>query len=116
VKKKNKISVIAFTPVIASTLATTSTLTVAEVLTSFIRKKGKSEMEDVLIRPFDKELQVLPLTHITKRRRTKKGREEQYFNKEEYLSTRKRKQDRVLDYLKKINKEVGDLRKEILDI
>ncbi|CAG8819677.1 23331_t:CDS:2, partial [Dentiscutata erythropus] len=69
-------------------------------------------MEDVLIGPFDEESQELPLTRATKRRRTEEGREEQPSNGEEPLSTRKRKQDRVLDYLKKIDKEVGDLRKE----
>ncbi|CAG8647603.1 1275_t:CDS:2, partial [Diversispora eburnea] len=74
--------------------------------------RGKSEMEDVLIGPFDKESRELPLTRITKRRRIEEGREEQYSDEEEPLSTRKRKQDRILDYLKKINKEVEDLQND----
>src|SRR5688572_12947491 len=74
VKKKSEISTTASTP------ATASTSAVAEASTSLIREKGESEMENVLIRPFDEESQELSLTHATKRRRTEEGREEQPSN------------------------------------
>jgi hypothetical protein len=44
---------------------------------SFIRGRGESEMEGVLITRSDEESQILPLTRTTKRRRTEEGREEQ---------------------------------------
>ncbi|RHZ76073.1 hypothetical protein Glove_206g14 [Diversispora epigaea] len=58
-----------------------------------------------------------PETRATKRRRTEKGREEQYSEGEnESTLARKKKEDRTLNYLVKIDKEVGDLRKEVSDI
>ena len=44
---------------------------------SFLRERGESEMEGVLITRSDEESQTLPLTRTTKRRRTEEGREEQ---------------------------------------
>jgi hypothetical protein len=73
-KKRSEISATASTP------ATASTSAVAEASTSLIRERGESEMEDVLIGPFDEESQELPLTRATKRRRTEEGREEQPSN------------------------------------
>ena len=80
-KKRSEISATASTPAVAE--ASTSAAAASTLATpSFMRERGESEMEDVLIGPFaigsDEESQALPLTRATKRRRTEEGREEQY--------------------------------------
>src|SRR6185369_6131620 len=87
-KKRSEISATASTPAVAaaSTSAAAASTSAAAASTlatpSFMRERGESEMEDVLIGPFaigsDEESQALPLTRATKRRRTEEGREEQY--------------------------------------
>jgi hypothetical protein len=77
-KKRSEKSAITSTPAVAE--ASTSAATFATP--SFIRERGETEMENVLIGPFaigsEEESQALPLTRTTKRRRTEEGREEQH--------------------------------------
>jgi hypothetical protein len=77
-KKRSEKSATTSTPAVAEASASTSTLATS----SFIRERGESEMENVLIGPFtigsEDESQTLPITRVTKRRRTEEGREEQH--------------------------------------
>lgn len=82
-KKRSEIpkSATASTPAVAEA-STSAAAASTSATSSFLRARGESEMEDVLIRPFvigsDEESQTFPPTRVTKRRRTEEGREEQH--------------------------------------